>query len=132
MALHIPIPTHNLIIDLESDMTASPEFREAITDDYLARQIFTALVSNTWFKVRTISKDIDDQTIEVLSADYTDASRTWSCSTRYASEVMADMRKSANGTHDDYMDWYASHLAEVEPIVMQMFRDIGWILFPGK
>lgn len=122
----------DMIIDLEDDMNVSLAFREAMTDDFVARQIFTALATNVWFKLRTVAKDIEEQTIEVLSADYTDRGRTWSCSTRYAGEVIANLRNSVNGTYEDYMDWYVSSMAEVEPHNIQMFRDIGWVVFPRQ
>lgn len=117
--------------NLEYDLRTSELIREKCKNISYAQNLYAALCNTEWQKMEVfpILKD-----------------ETWSCSWRYAGGIIADIREEG-----DYIDWYCSGIAggdepdvykdghdlkrkgylpegEVNPIIEQDLRDLGWQL----
>ncbi len=76
--------------DLQVDFSKHQWFLEKVRNNKAyAQNLYSALCNMRWQKL---------ELLPILKDDY------WSCSWRYAGEIVADIR----GNGEDYMDWYCS------------------------
>lgn len=111
--------------DLEEDLKASPVILEKVKDRRYAQNVYAALCNMRWQP---------EEVWPVLTDEY------WSCSWRYAGEVVADLRVDFN---EDYMDWYCTGIrggmtydddiaegyvpeGEVTDEIREDFARLGW------
>ena len=117
-------------VDLEDDVANNLMLIEQMQSDWVSHMVWTALCTKMWFKLYDLSKAEDEQVVDVLSADLTDSKRMWSCSARYAGEMVADLRNLHHGCNEDYMDWAFRGYAIPADDIIAAFRAMGWIEVP--
>ena len=111
--------------DLEEDLKNDPLIMEKIKDDRYAQNVYAALCNMRWQP---------QEVWPVLQDDY------WSCTWRYAGEVVANLRVDFT---EDYMDYYCSGIrggmsydddvkegfvpeGEVTDEIREDFARLGW------
>jgi hypothetical protein len=120
-AMSQPGPTHNMEYDmLRSDHMVN---RVRASDSY-AQNLYAAMCNTVWQ---------EHDVWEILS------DQTWSCSWRYAGEIVSRMRGQG-----DYMDWYCSGIQNSDQLakkdfvteshitqeILQDLGDLGWAPAP--
>lgn len=110
--------------DLEEDLKNDAVIMEKIKDRRYAQNVYAALCNMRWQP---------EEIWPVLQDDW------WTCSWRYAGEVVANLRN----TNEDYMDWYCSGISggltydetqaagfvsegEVTDEIREDFARLGW------
>jgi hypothetical protein len=114
------------IIDLERDISTSPALVNMLVETDDACLMFNALVGHVWFKLRDVTKDIEDQVIEILSVDRQDKGRMWKCSAWYADEVVSGLRWQHHQIESDRLYRYADRIHDIPRDIIEHFRAIGW------
>lgn len=77
--------------DLEHDLINSKWICDKVKDDVYAQNLYAALCNNEFVK---------NEVLPILKEEY------WSCSWRYAGELIADLRGEG-----DYLEWYCSGMS---------------------
>lgn len=99
------------LFNLETDLRNSPEILARIEDKVFAESLYAALCNN-----------------QFRHAEMTDGNRDWSCTWRYAGEIVSDIRnRQLLDKNEDYMDYYCSgRESEITPDVETLLASMGW------
>lgn len=104
------VPQRNVELDLyrHEDICHRLE-----TDDIFAQEMYAALCNNQFFP-------LDTPTAE-----------PWTCSWRYAGDMISSLRSMRGLHHEGYLDWYCSgNEGLVSDTVQEAFRELGWDIRP--
>lgn len=116
-----------MIVDLEGDISTSPYLVELLIEDETSKQLYAAISQLTWYKLRDVTKSEEAQVIDVLMADREDPSRRWSCSPRYAFELIVALRAKHHNIETRHVFMYSDPEKDISPEIIQCLTALGWI-----
>lgn len=94
--------------DLEYDLLQSVLIKEKVKNNEYAQKLYAALCNTLWNKG--------------------DSKKDWSCSWRYAGDIVAELRQIG----EDYISFYCSGIGQgtpegiVEPEIEKDMKDLNW------
>ncbi len=107
--------------DLYRDLLNSDLIQSKILDNSYAGKLYAALCNIKWLNKETLYKP-DPKSIR-------DDSDYWTCSWRYAGEIVSTLRKKAGDPEaTDYMDWYCNGgEGSVDYEIQEDLYSLGWM-----
>lgn len=110
-------------LERDLDNCNDPTFLKHLKDPTFCSELYAALTNTAWNKIAHLTQE--QLVAYKLKHDLDDTA--WSCTFRYASGMIADLRARKVNEPGDYMDWYCSGPeGTVSDRIKQFFESLGW------